>query len=211
MAIAIRSAPVSAGMVPRLAPPLAGRGGYRDATDGADPVVRRRLRQSGDALRMAALALSSSPEDGELRNRVSQGRALLAEAVVALAQARVHLPRLRTYHLPIVTTKMGGVESERARLHALSLELMFWNHAYLPPVPQALPLTEEEEEQLAAVVRELRGQHRVGRILTRAWDLRWHLLAGASAVAAPFLGAWLALGTLAASVLALHEHLRQHD
>lgn len=171
--------------------------------------AERPLREAGEALHLAILSLEG-PGDGEEPDlegaRMRQGaqaRSFLVEAVRALGHARLYLPSIRVFSVPVILAVDPDLDAELARLHQLATRLLWYNHAVLPARRQAHPLQPHEEAQLAVLVRGLARTARTGRALRHAW-LATALMV---AVVAPTLGivaVSLVLATVVAAVAALH-------
>ena len=178
---------------------------YRRLGHEESQLAEVHLHGAADALNMALLTLDGSPDEGaEAKlSRVTSARNLLAEAVTALARARVYLPGIRTYAVNVIASSERELDRELARLHQLATTLLWHNHALLPARDQAEPLAPEDEAQLAAVVRELATHAR----LERATRYKWLVATAFFGVLAPVLGIALYLcavvsGTMAAIELA---------
>lgn len=171
--------------------------------------AERPLREAGEALHLAVLGLEGDDDDdgadreGARTHRAAQARSFLVEAVRALGQARVYLPSIRIYSVPVILAVDPDLDAELARLHQLATRLLWYNHSALPARSQAHPLQPHEEAQLAVLVRGLVRTARTGRALRHAW------LATAAmvAVVAPTLGivaVSLLLATVIVAIAALH-------
>lgn len=147
----------------------------------------RPLRAAGEALNLAILCLEDAGEDEgptARQRRAVQARGFLVEASLALGRARVFLPAVRGYSVPVIMAVDPDLEAELGRLHQMTTRLLWWNHAMLPARGQASPLRPEDEAQLAVLVRGLARTARLDRVLRHAW------LGAATAVAVlgPTLG-----------------------
>lgn len=173
--------------------------------------AERPLREAGEALHLALLSLEGhdgedegEPDrEGARMRQAAQARSFLVEAVRALGLARLYLPAIRLYSVPVILAVDPDLDAELARLHQLTTRLLWYNHSALPARRQAHPLAPHEEAQLAVLVRGLARAARTGRALRHAW------LATAAmvAVVAPTLGivaVSLLLATVIAAIAALH-------
>lgn len=168
--------------------------------------AERPLREAGEALHLAILCLEGEEEpdrEGARQRQAAQARSFLVEAVRALALARLYLPSIRIYSVPVVLSVDPDLDAELARLHQLTTRLLWYNHSLLPARHQARPLQPHEEVQLAVLLRGLARTARTGRALRHAW------LATAAMVAivAPTLGivaVSLLLATIITAIAALH-------
>lgn len=176
--------------------------------------AERPLRCAGEALNLAVLCLEDEGE-GEgptaRQRRAAQARGFLVEAVLALGRARVFLPEIRGYSVPVIMAIDADLETELGRLHQIATRLLWYNHALLPTRGQASPLRPEDEAQLAVLVRGLARTARLDRVLRHAW------LCAAASVAAlgPTLGVTAVALLLSAVVmlvatLQLGRALRTH-
>ncbi len=179
--------------------------GYRYVDREHAERAQSHLRDAADALSMSLLTLDGTLDEGREGKlaRAASARHLLAEAVTALAKARVYNPEIRTYAVNVVTSSERDVDRELARLHEVATALTWRNHAVLPTRDQAEPLAPEDEAQLAAVHRDLAAHAR----LSRATRHKWLLGAALFGVLGPVLGVGLYLlaafsGAMAAVELA---------
>lgn len=149
------------------------RTGYRDAAmPGATrQEIARQLQLASDALTLAILTLEGrvGDERGDKLRRAEQARQFLAEATAALGRARVYVPKLRTFDLPVLLSADPRPEYELARLQQIATRLLWQNHAYLPARSEATPLPPEEERQLAVVVAGVTRGARIDRALRYRW------------------------------------------
>jgi len=149
--------------------------------------AERPLRAAGEALNLAILCLEEADEEDGLtgrQRRAAQARGFLVEASLALARARVFLPAIRGYSVPVIMAIDPEPEAELGRLHQIATRLLWYNHALLPARGQGRPLQPEEEAQLAVLVRGLARTARLDRALRHAWVGA----AAAVAVLGPTLG-----------------------
>ena len=144
---------------------------YRHLGPEAHAAAERHLSAAADALHMALLTIEGSSDDERTakHSRVATARHILAEAVTALARARVYVPGIRTYAVNVVTNSEPELDRELARLHELATQLLWRNHGFLPARVQAQPLAPEDEAQLAAVVREIGISNRIDRVMRHKW------------------------------------------
>lgn len=162
--------------------------------------AERPLREAGEALHLAVLCLEGEEEaerEGVRHQKAAQARGFLVEAVRALGLARLYLPAIRVYSVPVILSVDPDLDAELARLHQIATRLLWYNHAWLPARNQARPLQPHEEAQLAVLVRGLARTARTGRALRHAW-LATALMV---AVVAPTLGI-VAVSLLLATVVA---------
>jgi hypothetical protein len=136
--------------------------------------AERPLREAGEALNLALLALEGPGEDEERSARASQRKAVaargfLVEAATALGRARIYLPTVRSYSIPVIMAVEPDIDTELGRLHQLATRMLWYNHALLPARGQARPLRPEDEAQLAVLVRDLARTARIDRALKYAW------------------------------------------
>lgn len=136
--------------------------------------AERPLREAGEALNLALLALEGPGEDEDHSVRARQrkaaaARSFLVEAARALGRARIYLPTIRSYSVPVIMAVEADVDAELGRLHQLATRLLWYNHASLPARGQARPLRPEDEAQLAVLVRGLARTARIDRALKHAW------------------------------------------
>lgn len=132
----------------------------------------RPLRAAGEALNLAILCLEDAGEDegpGARLRRAVQARGFLVEASLALGRARVFLPAIRSYSVPVIMAVDADIEAELGRLHQIATRLLWYNHALLPARGQVSPLRPEDEAQLAVLVRGLARTARIDRVLRHAW------------------------------------------
>jgi len=170
--------------------------------------AERPLREAGEALHLAILSLEGQdgeePDaEGARMRQGAQARSFLVEAVRALGHARLYLPSIRIYSVPVILAVDPDLDAELARLHQLATRLLWYNHTLLPARLQARPLQPHEEVQLAILVRGLARTARTGRALRHAWLATAVMVA----VVAPTLGivaVSLVLATVVAAVAALH-------
>lgn len=179
---------------------------YRHLGPGEQEAAQRHLSAAADALNMALLTLDGSPDDGRdaKYERAASARRFLAEAVVALARARVYVPGIRTYAVNVVTTTERDVDRELARLHELTSKLLWRNHCVLPGRNQAQPLAPEDEAQLALVVRDLSTHARIDRAMRH----KWLVAAALFGLLAPVLGVALYLLAVVSGTFAMLELAR---
>jgi hypothetical protein len=182
---------------------------YRSSERHDEHLLRaaeRPLREAGDALHLAVLCLEGEDEpdrEGARLRQAAQARSFLIEAVRSLGLARLYLPEIRVYSIPVIMAVDPDLDAELVRLHQLATRLLWYNHAALPARRQARPLQPHEEAQLAVLVRGLARTARTGRALRHAWLATAALVA----VVAPTLGivaVSLLLATVVAGVAALH-------
>jgi hypothetical protein len=180
--------------------------GYRHIGPGEQLAAERHLIAAADALNMVLLTLDGSPDDGRdaKHARAASARHLLAEAVVALARARVYVPGVRTYAVNVVTTTEPDLDRELARLPELTSTLLWRNHWVLPGRTRGQPLAPEDEAQLALVVRDLATQARIGRALRHKWLVATALFG----MFAPVLGVALYLLAVVSGTFAVVELAR---
>jgi hypothetical protein len=180
--------------------------GYRHLGPDERLTAQRHLIAAADALHMVLLTLEGSPDDGRgaKHARAASARHLLAEAVVALARARVYVPGVRTYAVNVVTTTEPDLDRELARLHELTSKLLWRNHSVLPGRTRAQPLAPEDEAQLALVVRELATHARIGRAMRH----KWLVAAALFGMLAPVLGVALYLLAVVSGTFAVVELAR---
>ena len=182
---------------------------YRGVT--LDPRARREARRclaaARDALHLALLTLDDpiTSNGRSAWERISRARDFLAEAVADLSKARVHIPGIRTLALPALMATMPSAPEEALRLHQISTKLLWSNHEHLPHKPQAKPLTDEDEAQLARVLRSLDGHRRRGSLARHKWLASACVAAGLTTVVGPAAG----LAALAFGVLELNEIRRR--
>jgi hypothetical protein len=165
--------------------------------------ARQALSEARDALHFALLTLDE-PTDRSTHaawERIAKARGFLAEAVHALSKARVHVPGVRTLALPALMATLPNAADETLRLHQIATKLLWNNHAHLPYRAEAKPLTDEDEAQLARVLRILDGQRKVSRVLRHKWIAGAALAAGLS----PLLGLPAGLVAVACGLLEANE------
>ena len=133
--------------------------------------ARRSLSEARDALHFALLTLEEPADrgSGAAWERIAKARSFLAEAVRALSRARVHIPGVRTLALPALMATLPSASDEALRLHQIATKLLWSNHEHLPYRAEAKPLTDEDEAQLARVLRVLDGQRKLSRVLRHKW------------------------------------------
>lgn len=136
--------------------------------------AERPLRAAGEALNLALLVLEGAGEDEERSVKARQRKAVAArgfliEAATALGRARIYLPTVRSYSVPVIMAVEPDIDTELGRLHQLATRLLWYNHALLPARGQARPLRPEDEAQLAVLVRDLARTARIDRALKYAW------------------------------------------
>ena len=134
--------------------------------------AERPLRAAGEALNLAVLCLEDADEEegpAARQRRAAQARGFLVEASLALGRARVFLPAIRGYSVPVILAIEAEPEAELGRLHQIATRLLWYNHALLPTRGQASPLRPEDEAQLAVLVRGLARTARLDRVLRHAW------------------------------------------
>ncbi len=176
--------------------------GERRGLDEADARASRLLEEAGDALDMAILALDGDDRDRtEQRERASRARGLLVEAVTALARARVYVAGVRTYTVPVILAAEDTTVAELARLNGIARQLLWWNHQHLPAKARAMPLSDEEERQLADLLTGISRHNRIERAMRYKWLGSGALLAVAGAAMGP---AFIAAGVAVALVSAVH-------
>jgi len=146
------------------------------------------LREAGEALSLAILSLEDEGNDeastGARLRRAAQARSFLVEAALALGRARIFVPTIRGYSVPVIMAVDADIEGELGRLHQLATRMLWYNHALLPARGQGLPMRPEDEAQLATMVRGLARTARLDRALRHAWIG----MAAAVAVLTPTLG-----------------------
>lgn len=168
--------------------------------------AERPLREAGEALHLAVLCLEGEDEpdrEGARLRQAAQARGFLVEAVRALALARLYLPAIRTYSVPVLLAVDPDLDAELARLHQLATRLLWYNHNLLPARRQGHPLQPHEEAQLAVLARGLAKSARTGRALRHAWLATAVMVA----IVAPTLGivaVSLLLATIITAIAALH-------
>lgn len=183
---------------------------YRSSDRHDEHLLRaaeRPLREAGEALHLAVLCLEGDEDpdhrEGVRQRQAVQARGFLVEAVRALGLARLYLPAIRVYSVPVILAIDPDLDGELARLHQLATRLLWYNHSWLPARDQAVPLQPHEEAQLAVLVRGLARTARTARALRHAWLATAVMVA----VVAPTLGivaVSLLLATVVAAVAALH-------
>jgi len=136
--------------------------------------AERPLREAGEALNLALLALEGPGEDEARSVKARQTKAVaargfLVEAARALGRARIYLPTTRSYSIPVIMAVEPDIDTELGRLHQLATRLLWYNHALLPARGQARPLRPEDEAQLAVLVRDLARTARIDRAMKYAW------------------------------------------
>ena len=158
----------------------------------------RHLVAARDAINLALLCVEG--EAGQ--ERAAQARSFMVEAVTAISRARIYIPGLRSYSVPVIMATVPEIEAEFARLHQMATRLLWWNHAWLPVRRQATPLEPEDEAQLAVLIQDLARNARIDRalryrhiaaavFLTALFPLLGMLAAGlAAGVLAAFMAAW---------------------
>ena len=161
--------------------------------------AERHLIAARDALNLALLCVEGDAE----QDRAAQARSFMVEAVTAISRARIYIPGLRSYSVPVIMATVPGVEAEFARIHQMATRLLWWNHAWLPARRLAKPLEPEDEAQLAVLIQALARNARIDRAL------RYRYIAVAVFLTAIFpllgmLAAGLVAGTLAAVMAAGH-------
>ncbi len=148
----------------------------------------RPLREAGEALSLAVLSLEDEGHDqasvAARQRRAAQARSFLVEAARALGRARIFVPTIRGYTVPVVMAVETDLEAELGRLHQLATRMLWYNHALLPARGQGAPLRPEDEAQLAVLVRGLARTARLDRVLRHAWLC----VAASVAVLTPTLG-----------------------
>jgi hypothetical protein len=195
--------------LPAFALPLVADYRHEDSeTQGElNDVVRRHLSEAAESLQLAVLVFEGArPEDDreDRFSQISKVREHLADALVALAKARVYVPGIKTYDLRVLTASERDPFAEAARLHHLVTTLLWQNHVVLPAPPRGEPLSPEDEAQLARVIFELRNAEWVQKIRHGGW---W-LAAGAALFMVPVVGGVAALGVAACSLAGLINLLR---
>ncbi|MBL9102122.1 MAG: hypothetical protein JNL82_14250 [Myxococcales bacterium] len=152
------------------------RQAYRNSDHHDEHLVlaaERPLREAHEALHLAVLCLEGEDDDpdheGARQPRAVQARGFLVEAVRALGHARLYLPAIRVYSVPVILAVDPDEGAELARLHQIATRLLWYNHAWLPARDQARPLQPHEEAQLAVLLRGLARSARTGRALRHAW------------------------------------------
>lgn len=160
------------------------------------------LREAGDALSLAVLCLVDEGQDeasiGARLRRAAQARSFLVEAALALGRARVFVPTIRGYSVPVIMAVEPEIEVELGRLHQLATRMLWYNHALLPARGQGVALRPEDEAQLATLVRGLARTARLDRALRHVWLG----VAATVAVLTPTLGL-VAVAVLMAMVVAV--------
>lgn len=170
--------------------------------------AERPLRAAGEALNLAILCLEDDSEDesaslGARQRRAMQARSFLVEAVLALGRARIFVPSIRAYTVPVIVAVEPDIDTELGRLHQIATRLLWYNHTLLPARDQASPLRPEDEAQLAVLVQGLARTARLDRALRHAWLC----VAGAVAVLTPTLGL-TAVAILMATVVVIAAALQ---
>ena len=167
--------------------------------------TRQSLLEARDNLDLAAWSLEAPPRSRrELAERNERARDHLLEAARALSLARVHHPGVRSLARPVILAGLKDPKEERARLRDFVDRLLWWNHEHLPARIKALPLTAEEEAQLARVLRTLDGQRRLEG-LTRH---RWFMAFAVAGALTPVFGAAAGLAAVAFGGLELAGMVR---
>ena len=164
--------------------------------------AERPLRAAGEALNLALLGLEGPGEDEERSVKARQRKAVAArgfliEAATALGRARIYLPTVRSYSIPVIMAVEPDIDTELGRLHQLATRMLWYNHALLPARGQVRPLRPEDEAQLAVLVRDLARTARIDRALKYAWLA----IAGGLAGLAATLGLGAALLELVALLM----------
>jgi len=136
--------------------------------------AERPLREALEALNLALLGLEGASEDEERSvkarlRKAAAARSFLVEAALALGRARIYLPSIRSYSVPVIMAVEPDIDAELGRLHQLATRLLWYNHALLPARGQARPLRPEDEAQLAVLVRGLARTARIDRALRHTW------------------------------------------
>lgn len=136
--------------------------------------AERPMREAGEALNLALLALEGQGEDEERSVKARQRKAVAArgfliEATTALGRAHVYLPTVRSYSIPVIMAVEPDIDTELGRLHQLATRLLWYNHSLLPARGQSQPLRPEDEAQLAVLVRDLARTARIDRAMKYAW------------------------------------------
>ena len=180
---------------------LALQHGYRHLGPDQTRMAETFLHEATDMLHMVLLTLDG-PEAKEAK--LATAHHLLVDAVNALGRARVYIPGIRTYAVIIVTNSEPDADRELDRLHEIATQLLWQNHAILPARSQAQPLAPEDEAQLAAVVRELAVQAKIGQAMRHKWLVVTALLS----VLAPVVGVGLVVLALASGTMAALELAR---
>ncbi len=178
--------------------------GDRRGLGEADSRASRLLEEAGDALDMAILVLDGDDRDrSEQRERAVRARGLLVEAVTALARARVYVAGVRTYAVPVILAVEDTTAAELARLNGIARQLLWWNHQHLPAKALAIPLSDEEERQLAQLLDGISRQNRIERAMRYKWLGSGALLAVAGAAMGPaFIAAGVTVALISAVQLA---------
>ena len=160
------------------------------------------LREAGEALSLAVLCLEDEGHDeasiGAGLRRAAQARSFLVEAALALGRARIFVPKIRGYSVPVIMAVEPEIEVELGRLHQLATRMLWYNHALLPARGQGVALRPEDEAQLATLVRGLARTARLDRALRHVWIG----VAATVAVLTPTLG-MVAVAVLMATVVAV--------
>lgn len=163
--------------------------GYRSAhrEDKQSCDSRTELQSAAHAIHLAILAVAHHAGDDRpevVEQRIHRVQQLLLEATQALSRAKIYVPGIWSYSPAVVLDQDPSPKREIARLNGLTMALATRNHRVLPSLPQALPLSEEEEAQLAVVSDSvsLAGRHR--QLSRYGW---WATAALAFALA-PLLG-----------------------
>lgn len=132
------------------------------------------LRQAADSIHLALLTIAHHVgEDGQERmlRRIQWVQEHLVDACKALTRSKVHVAGLWTYSPAVILDEDPDPEREIARLNRMTMTLATRNHALLPPIPKALPLSDEDEAQLALVSRDVGAQGRAHRMGLAAWAM----------------------------------------
>ncbi|MFV8756497.1 hypothetical protein ACNOYE_38620 [Nannocystaceae bacterium ST9] len=157
------------------------------------------LHDATEMLHMVLLTLDGPGEGREAKEaKLANVHKLMVDAVIALGRARVYLPGVRTYAVNIVTNGEPDADRELDRLHEIATQLLWQNHAVLPARTQAQPLAPEDEAQLAAVVRDLAVQAKIGQAMRHKWLVATALFS----VLAPVLGLGLLVFAIASGAMA---------
>lgn len=164
------------------------------------------LDAAADALNMAVLTLDDPNDESRpsLQRRASHCRKLLVEAVTSLSRARLYITGIRTYALPVIMSSEANPVAELGRLHQICSRLLWYNHEYLPAKSQSTPLTDEDEAQLALVIKDLASHARIGRAMRHKWLVATTLCAALI----PLAGVPVGVAALACAAMATVQYFR---
>lgn len=145
------------------------------------------LQCAANAIHLAILAVTHHVGDDRpevVEQRIRRVQQLLLEATQALSRAKIYVPGIWSYSSAVVLDQDPIPEREIARLNRITSALASRNHRVLPSLPEAIPLSAEEEAQLAVVSDSvsLAGRHRQ---LSR---YGWWVAAALAFGLVPFLG-----------------------